>query len=186
MDDKQIIDLYWERSEKAIFETNLKYGDYFRHIAYNILYNQEDVEECVNDTYLRAWNTMPPQRPNALATFLGKIIRNVSLNRYEAKHAEKRGGGQTPYILDELEECVPDNSNVEQMVEDKAVVEAIDVFLKNLPKKQRKIFVRRYWYMSATKEIAADYGLSESNVKVTLFRVRTALKQYLEEKGIVL
>lgn len=186
MDDKQIIDLYWERSENAISETDRKYGSYFRHIAYNILYNEEDVEECVNDTYLRAWNTMPPQRPNKLAAFLGKITRNLSLNRYDAKYAEKRGGGQTPYILDELEECIPDKGTVEQQAEDRIVLEAIHVFLSKLPSRQRKIFVRRYWYMSSTKEIAEAYGLSESNVKVTLHRIRAALKQYLEEKGVVL
>lgn len=186
MDDKQIVDLYWERSEKAISETDNKYGSYFRHIAYNILYNQEDAEECVNDTYLRAWNSMPPQRPNRLEIFLGKITRNLSLNRYEAKHAEKRGGGQVACVLDELQECIPDNTDVAHMVEDKAVVEAIDVFLKTLPGKQRKIFVRRYWYMSSIKDIATDYGISESKVKVTLFRVRTALKKCLEKEGIVL
>ena len=132
MDDKQIIDLYWERSENAISETDRKYGSYFRHIAYNILYSHEDTEECVNDTYLRAWNSMPPQRPNRLAVFLGKITRNLSLNRYEAMHAEKRGGGQVPYILDELEECISDNTNVAKTIEEQAILDAIDVFLKKL------------------------------------------------------
>ena len=186
MDDKQIIDLYWERSEKAISETDSKYGSYFRYIAHNILHNYEDTEECVNDTYLRAWNIMPPQRPNRLAVFLGKITRNLSLNRYEARYAEKRGGGQVSYVLDELQECISDCTDVAQLVEDKEVVDAIDHFLQKLPKKQRKIFVQRYWYMSSIKDIAADLGMTESKVKVTLFRIRTALKDFLEKEGIAL
>lgn len=186
MDDKQIVDLYWERSEAAISETDKKYGSYFRYIADNILHNHEDAEECVNDTYLRAWNTMPPKRPNRLATFLGKITRNLSLNKYETRNAEKRGGGQIPCILEELQTCIPSGEDVAQIAEDRAVVEAINIFLATLSAESRKIFVRRYWYMSSVRDIATEYGISESKVKVTLFRTRNALKTHLEKEGIML
>lgn len=186
MNDSKIIDLYWERSEAAISETANKYSKYCHYIAYNILHNNEDSEECVNDTYLRAWGTMPPRRPNQLSTFLGKITRNLSLNKYEWYSAEKRGLGQVPLVLDELQECIPGVNNVEQVVDDMVLVQIFNHFLANLPKDTRKIFVRRYWYLSPIKEIAADYKFSESKVKMMLFRTRNELKQVLEKEGIVL
>ncbi len=186
MDDSKIIELYMDRSEQAISETARKYGRYCHYIAYNILHNDEDSEECVNDTYLRTWNSIPPKRPNKLQTFLGKITRNLSLNKYEKQSAEKRGSGQIPLILDELTECIPADRNSETLVEDMVIKETLDRFLENLSADARKIFVRRYWYMSSVKEIAEEYGLSESKVTVTLFRTRQKLKTVLEKEGIAL
>ena len=186
MDDSKIIELYMDRSEQAISETDRKYGRYCHYIAYNILHNDEDSEECVNDTYLRTWNSIPPKRPNKLQTFLGKITRNLSLNKYEKQSAEKRGSGQIPLILDELTECIPADRNSETLVEDMVIKETLDRFLENLSADARKIFVRRYWYMSSVKEIAEEYGLSESKVTVTLFRTRQKLKTVLEKEGIAL
>lgn len=186
MDDRQIIDLYWERSEAAISETASKYGRYCYTIAFNILHSNEDSEECVNDTYMKAWCAMPPQHPNRLSTFLGKIARNLSLNRYEKFNAEKRGFGQVPLALDELQEAVPAAGSVAQVVEDAALAEIFNCFLAALPTDTRKIFMRRYWYLSSIKEIAADYGYSESKTKMTLLRARNALKQVLEKEDIVL
>lgn len=186
MDDSKIIELYMDRSEQAISETARKYGRYCHYIAYNILHNDEDSEECVNDTYLRTWNSIPPKRPNKLQTFLGKITRNLSLNKYEKQSAEKRGSGQIPLILDELTECIPADRNSETLVEDMVIKETLDRFLENLSADARKIFVRRYWYMSSVKEIAEEYGLSESIVTVTLFRTRQKLKTVLEKEGIAL
>lgn len=186
MDDSKIIELYMDRSEQAISETARKYGRYCHYIAYNILHNDEDSEECVNDTYLRTWNSIPPKRPNKLQTFLGKITRNLSLNKYEKQSAEKRGSGQIPLILDELTECIPADRSSETLVEDMVIKETLDRFLENLSADARKIFVRRYWYMSSVKEIAEEYGLSESKVTVTLFRTRQKLKTVLEKEGIVL
>ena len=167
MDDGQIIDLYWARSETAISETANKYGRYCHTIAYNILHNNEDAEECVSDTYMRAWGAMPPKRPNRLSTFLGKITRNLSLNKYERYTAEKRGLGQVPLVLDELQDCIPDIGGVEQIMEDTELTEIFNRFLAALPKDIRKVFMRRYWYMSSVKEIAEDYGFSESKVEET-------------------
>lgn len=184
MEDHQIIDLYWARSESALSETAGKYGRYCHYIAYGILHNDEDSEECVNDTYLRAWNSMPPHRPEKLSAFLGKIVRNLSLNRYELYTAEKRGGGQIALALDELEECIPAGSEVDLPVRENALVDAINRFLASMPAESRKLFMRRYWYFRSIKEIALEYGLSESKVKMTLLRARNSLKQFLEKEGI--
>jgi len=179
-----IVELFFDRSELAISETSKKYGRYCHYIAYNILRNNEDAEECVNDTYLRAWNSIPPKRPNKLQTYLGKITRNLALNMLEKLTAQKRGKGQVPLVLDELAECIPDERSSTDIVEDMYIKELLDRFLDALPAETRKIFVRRYWYMSAVKEIAREYNLTESKVTVTLFRTRKKLKEYLEEKGI--
>lgn len=186
MDDGQIIDLYWARSETAISETANKYSKYCHTIAFNILHNNEDAEECVSDTYMRAWGVMPPKRPNRLSTFLGKITRNLSLNKYDKYTAEKRGFGQVPLALDELQDCITAAGSVEQAIEDAALVEIFNRFLATLPTDTRKVFMRRYWYLSPIKEIAEDYGFSESKVKMTLLRARNELKQILEKEGIKL
>lgn len=185
MDDRQIIALYNERSEAALSETAKKYGRYCRSIAYNILSNEEDCEECVNDTWLKAWENIPPQCPDSLPAFLGRITRNLALNRYKHNTREKRGGGQTPLVLEELADCIPGGSNAETAAEEALLVEVLNRFLEGLPVQKRKIFLRRYWYMSSVKEIAADFGLSESNVKMTLSRTRSKLKQTLEKEGIL-
>lgn len=186
MDDKRIIELYNERSESAISETAEKYGKYCYTIAYHILYDNEDSEECVNDTYLRAWDAIPPQCPNKLSAFLGKITRNLALNKYKYYVREKRGKGQTTLVLDELQECVPATNNTEQAVEEMLLVEVINRFLYDLPKEKRTMFLRRYWYLSSIQEIAEDFGFSESKVKMTLLRIRNKLKQVLEKESVVL
>lgn len=186
MDDNKIIDLYWARSENAITETAGKYGRYCHYIAYNILQNYEDSEECVSDTYLKAWDSMPPRRPERLSAFLGKITRNLSLNRLEKHNTKKRGGGQATLVLEELAECVPARDSVERAVDDIVLADIFNRFLEGLPAETRKIFMRRYWYLSPVKEIARDYNIGESKVKVTLFRLRNELKQVLEKEGIAL
>lgn len=186
MEDKKIVDLYWERSEAAISETQKRYGRYCHYIAYNILFSHEDAEECVNDTYIKAWKAMPPHRPERLSTFLGKITRNTALDRYLRETAKKRTDGRTEIVLDELAQCVPDAKASRCMADELALREAINGFLKSLPAQKRIIFMRRYWYLSSIREIAEDYGLKESNVKVTLLRTRNRFKAYLEKEGIEL
>lgn len=186
MDDSKIIALYFDRSEQAISETANKYGRYCHYIAFQILHNTEDSEECVNDTYFRAWNAIPPKRPERLRTFLGKITRNLSLNKWEKQTTQKRGSGQTEQVLEELMECIPSENNVEKVIEDKLIVQIINDFLDHLSTEKRKIFVRRYFYFSSIKEIARDFGISESKVTVTLFRTRQMLKDVLEREGVTL
>lgn len=186
MDDGAIVELYWARAEAAISETKSKYAGYCFHISYNILRCNEDAEECVNDTYLNAWNAMPPHRPNRLSTFLGKITRNLSLQRYIKYNAQKRGMGQVDVALDELDECIPSRANVEQFAEEAAISRALEDFLRALPKEARVIFVARYWYVYSIKEISAQYGVSESKVEAILFRTRKKLKSYIEGEGFTL
>lgn len=184
MDDRQIIALYNERSEAALTETANKYGRYCHAIAYNILFDAEDSEECVNDTWLRVWETIPPQCPDNLSAFLGKITRNLAINRYKHNRREKRGGGQMPLVLEELGECIPGADSTEETAGEALLVEVLNRFLAELSLEKRKIFMRRYWYMSSVKEIAEDFGMSESKVKMTLLRLRSRLKTFLEKEGI--
>ena len=186
MDDRQIIQLYNERSEAAVSETADKYGKYCYSVAYHILYNEQDSEECVNDTYLRTWEAIPPQCPVNLPAFLGKITRNLALNRYKQNAAKKRGGGQTMMALEELAECVPGTDSTEEVVGEALLVEVLNRFLEDLPTEKRKLFLRRYWYLCSVKEIAEDFNLGESNVKMTLLRIREQLKSVLEKEGITL
>ena len=186
MEDAKILLLYWNRDEHAIPATAEKYGSYCTTIARNILGNHEDAEECVNDTYLRAWNSMPPHRPAILSTFLGKIVRNLSLNRYHHNAAQKRGSGQAVIVLDELADVVSGKDDVEQELERRDLVLAIDDFLAALPKEKRRLFVRRYWYMDSVADLAADFGKTENSVSVSLSRLRSKLRTYLLERGIEL
>lgn len=187
MDDDKIINLFWKRSEIAINEVRVKYSRYCYSIAIRILQNNEDAEECVSDTFLRAWGAIPPARPSNLRTFLGKITRNLSLNYLEKRTADKRGGGQIELILSELEESIPSvQSNVENIMDGKSLIEVINNFLEGIDKSQRKVFVRRYWYGSSIKEIGEDYGFTDSKVKSILFRTRKKLKRELEKEGISL
>lgn len=185
-DDNNIIKLFWERSEEAIVETSKKYSNYCYTIAYNILYNNEDAEECVNDTYLRAWNTIPPDRPNCLATFLGKITRNLSLNKYKYHKAAKRGFGQVESAISELEACIPASTDTELLFDELVLTEAINNFLGNQKKIKRIVFIQRYWYLMPIKEIAEQFNMSESKAKSMLFRTRNELKGYLEKEGVIL
>ena len=185
VEDKKIVELYWDRSERAIAETQTKYGRYCHSIAYNVLYSNEDAEECVNDTYVKAWNAMPPHQPTRLSTFLGKITRNLALDRYSQRRAQKRVVPGTELILDELAECIPSGEGSD-MSDELILRDAVNGFLASLPKQTRVIFVRRYWYLSPVSDIARDLGLTESNVKVTLLRTRNKFKAYLEKEGIMI
>lgn len=184
MEDSRIIELYWERSEKAIAETAAKYGSYCYSIAYNVLNNREDAGECVNDTYLGAWDSMPPQRPSILSAFLGKITRNLSLKRWRDAHVQKRGGGQLPVVLDELEECISSKLSVEEQVEGKELSQWVNEFVSELPEEERKVFVCRYWYLDPVDAIALRFGFSKSKVKSMLMRTRGKLKACLENHGV--
>ena len=185
IEDEKIVDMYWERSEEAIAQTDVKYGKYCRYISFNILKSKEDSEECVNDTYLKAWDSMPPTRPSILSAFLGKITRNLSLDRYKFGNAKKRGRGQVVCVIDELKECIPSNNNTEDIVDEMVLVETLNKFLSGLDEEKRKIFMRRYWYMSSVKEIANDYELTISKVKMVLLRARNDLKELLEKEGLM-
>ena len=183
MEDNSIIQLYWDRNDRAIRATADKYGRYCKTIAKNILNNEEDAEECVNDTYLSAWNTMPTHWPNQLSTFLGKITRNLSFNKYKHDRAEKRGGGEMALVLDELIDCVSDADSVEQIVDRRELIEAINTFVWGLSAEKRSIFVRRYWYADPVSKIAEDHGMRAGNVSKILERTRKQLKAYLTERG---
>ena len=186
MEDNQIIQLYFDRSEDAISQTAVKYGKYCHTIAYNILHNFEDSEECVNDTYWKAWGIIPPRRPKKLAAFLGKITRNLSLDKYRHYTADKRGGGEFSIALDELGDCVSSLGNMDDYTNEMVLVDTLNRFLASLSAEHRKIFMRRYWYISSVKEIADDYGITESKVKMSLLRSRNQLKVVLEKEGIAL
>ncbi|HJD23544.1 MAG TPA: sigma-70 family RNA polymerase sigma factor [Firmicutes bacterium] len=184
MDDRQIVELYWERSENAIAESQKKYAGYCRAIAYAILDSREDAEECVNTSLLRAWEAIPPARPAQLSTYLGRITRNLALNRRRQAGTQRRGGGQVPLALNELEDCLPDRRGTEAMAEQRVLAEALNGFLAGLPLKKRRLFVRRYWYLQPLAKLAEAEGIPESRLKSQLFRLRKQLKAYLEEEGI--
>jgi len=186
MDDDMILDLYWARSESAVNETTKKYGRYCFSIANNILQNNEDAEECVNDTYIKTWSVIPPQRPVILRAFLGKITRNLSLNKYKGQRAQKRGGNNIALIYGELEDCIPSNDNVETEYETGVIIEIINSYLLSLESENRIIFVRRYWYADSISTISAHFQMSESKVKSMLFRARNNLKKHLENEGVIL
>ena len=182
MEDKQIVELYWARSETAISETEKKYGRYCHYIAYQILHNDEDAKEVVNDTYLKTWNTIPPGRPDPLKPYVGTISRQLALDVYKKQHAQKRGG-EVSLVLDELSECIPDNDSGADIGESVALSDALNRFMWNLPQRTRNIFVRRYFYMSSVAEIAKDFSMKESNVTMHLLRTRKKLEQFLRKEG---
>lgn len=179
MDDKDILELYLRRDEEAIKQTSDKYRSYCMKIAMNILGSQEDSEECINDAYLAAWNSIPPKMPQILKAYLGKLTRNISLNRYNSQNAQKRGGGELALSLDELSDCIAESEKSEEQI---ALL--IDGFLYTQTKKARQIFVRRYFYCDTVAKIAKLFGISESSVKSMLFRTRERLRRYLAENGI--
>ncbi len=186
MEDERIIDLYWARQERALIETERKYGAYCRTVSYNILHSREDSEECVSDTWLHAWNAIPPKRPAILSAFLARITRNLAIDRWKAAHTEKRGNGALPAALEELSECIPSGGGVEQAIEEKALSQAIDAFLRTQPERECMIFLRRYWYADSVRQIARQFGLNENSVKSILFRTRERLRKYLEREGIAI
>ena len=184
MDDQMIVDLFWRRSSDAIAETAKKYGSYCYRIAYHILANTEDSEECVNDTYLKVWDSIPPARPNRFSAFIGKITRNLAINRYAYLTAEKRGGSQIPLALEELSGCIPDHRTPALVLEEKELGEVINQFLGGLTPEARRIFLQRYWNLMSVKDIAQLYGITESKAKMSLMRTRSKLKCYLEKEGV--
>lgn len=183
MEDREIVRLYWERDERAIAETSAKYGRYCTSIAMNILNNPENAEECVNDAYLNAWNSIPPHKPDILSTFLGKIVRNLSLNKYKHIHTAKRGGNEFPLILDELGELVSGEEEILDAVIRNELIKTISGFIASLSEEKQYMFFRRYWYSDSIKDIAAGCGRSENYISVELRRIRNKLRGYLTERG---
>lgn len=186
MDDESIVRLYWDRDDRAIAATSERYGRYCKAIARNILVSDEDAEECVNDTYLGAWNSIPPHRPQQLSTFLGKITRNLAFNRYKRNRAQKRGGGETELVLHELADCVSDADSVEEAIDRQELAREISSFVRSLPEVKRNMFVRRYWYGDSVLEAARFCGTSPGGAAKALERMRKSLKAYLEERGFLL
>ncbi len=182
MEDSFIVDLYWERNERAITETGNKYGRLLQSTSYNLLSSREDAEECVNDTYIAAWNSMPTARPQFLASFLTRIVRNISISRFREIHREKRGGGD---IIEELTECVPDSDTVESQYRDTELSLAINGYLSGLGDEKRAVFIRRYFWTQDISVISKETRISESAVKTMLFRMRGELKNVLERKGLL-
>lgn len=186
MDDRVIVQMYLDRDENAILKTKEKYEAYCYTISNNILENYEDAQECVNDTYLRAWNSIPPQKPVRLSTYLGKIVRNLSFDRYKKNMATKRGGGQMELILDELEDIVSENNTPVDEVERKELIRTINAYLANVSQRKRQLFVYRYWYADSIRNIADRYNMTENYVSVILNRMRAELRIYLSERGFEL
>ena len=179
--DSQIIALYDARDERAIAETAAKYGSFCTSIALNILQNLQDAEECVNDTWLRTWNSIPPARPNVLKAYLGKITRNVALDKYKAARREKRGFGEIVVAFDEISEITASGYRVDDVLREKEFIALLNAFLYALPERQRNIFVRRYYYTDSVPDIAKRFGTSQANVLKILSRTRKKLKEYLDE-----
>lgn len=183
MDDSTIIELYFERSENAVAESENKYGKICRRIADNILHNFQDTEECVNDTWLTAWNRIPPHKPEYLGAFFAKITRNLSVTCLRKKLAEKRKGTETDLCIEELSECLADfgQNKISDSIE---IRDCLNLFLESLNKKQRVIFMKRYWYVYSIEEIAGDMSMNVGAVKMSLSRTRNKLKAFLESEGI--
>ena len=184
MEDYQIVDLYWQRSEHAIGQTQQKYGAMLHRVSYSLLSSREDAEECVNDTYLEAWNRMPEDRPSYLGAYLAKIIRCLSISRFRGAHRQKRGGAGVATV--ELTDCIPDSWNADADYENGRLEQVLNRFLSELDEEKRRIFVRRYFYSDSIEDIAARMGLGNSKVKTTLFRLRAQLREILEQEGIPL
>ncbi|MBR1832327.1 MAG: sigma-70 family RNA polymerase sigma factor [Ruminiclostridium sp.] len=183
MKDSEIIELYFARSEDAITETDKKHGAFCRSMTFGILGSYEDSDECVNDTYLRLWEIIPPQRPEKFRAFIARIARNIALNMLDRMSAKKRGG-RYGAAYDELSESIPSTENVEKRVDDKELSAQLDKFLRSLDREKQLIFLKRYWYMRTVAEIAAEMSVSESKVKMSLHRTREKLREYLEKEGV--
>lgn len=186
MEDSMIVDLYWSRDEAAISESDRKYGSMLRSLSRSVTGSREDAEECTNDTYLAAWNAMPTARPAFLGAFLSKIIRRISIDRFRREHRSKRGGMGTDALLDELAECIPDPGGTPaEQLETQRLRETIDRFAASLPPDKRVLFVNRYFYAVPIAELASCSGMTENNVKVTLFRIREQLRILLEKEELM-
>ena len=185
MNDERIIELFFERSEQAIKELDGKYGKVFRSLSFKILNNHQDVEECVNDSYLGTWNAIPPAKPNPLLAFVCKIVRNISLKRYEQNTAAKRNS-HYDVAMEELEDCLASTTTIEEEIAERELTEIIESFLDSLSKENRVIFLRRYWFSDTYADIAKQVGLTEKNVSVRLTRIRKELREYLLEREVLL
>lgn len=186
MEDYEIIALFFRRSEEAVTAASRKYGAYCRSVVTNILSNREDVEECLNDTWLSAWDSIPPNRPQRLGVYLARIARNTALNRRKELTAQKRGGGAVDAVLEELHEMIPGNSAVDEALDEIVLRDAINAFLRSQPKQKRDIFIRRYWAMEPVNDVAKALGLRRGQTATILYRMRRELKEYLEKEGITL
>ena len=183
MEDSAIVDLYWQRDHQAIRETEQKYGAYCHRVAYSICGNEQDAEECVNDTWLGAWNAIPDQRPRLLSAFLGCLTRNAAIGRYRQMHRQKRGGGETAVALDELSQCLADGSDLEEEFRRRELARLVGAFVARQKETEQLVFTARYYYLTPVSEIAAQLGLSESKVKSMLYRMRGRLRRQLEKEG---
>lgn len=183
MTDNAIIELFWDRDEQAISRTEEKYQSYLYKISVNILCDEQDVRECLNDTYLSLWNSIPPNRPKVFKAYIGRITRNISLNKLKSEKTKKRGGSQVKALLCELDECVSTAFGVEDSVNEKELTALIEKFLLSQPKQKRNLFVKRYWYMDSIKEISSEFGMSQGKVTAILCRMRKDLKIILETEG---
>ena len=186
MKDAEIVELYWQRDENAVQETTQKYGAYLSKIAYNILSDLEDSHECVNDTYLAAWNSMPENRPSILSTYLGKITRQISIDRFRKNNSKKRFASEYAVSLSEMEDYFADNNTPEQEVNAKLLEETVNSFVRSLSDDARKVFIGRYYFFDSVKAIATYCGISEANVKTMLYRTRLKLKEHLVKVGFEL
>lgn len=183
MDDSEIVRLFWDRNENAISAAAKKHGKRCRSIAENILRNREDAEECVNDTYLKIWNLIPPNSPQVLGAFMCKIAKHTAIDMLKARHAQKRGNGDIPLAFEELEDCISDKSNIESTYERRELIEKINDFLRTLPLENRRVFILRYWYCCELSEIAERFGTRKNTISVMLNRTRQKLCEYLEKEG---
>ncbi len=183
MTETEIVNLYWQRSELAIDESNKKYGKYCFAIAYGVLGDGYDADESVNDTWLSGWNSMPPKRPDNLKAYFGKLCRHISISKLRKRKSQNGGGGEAAIAIEELEDCIPDNCHVQREVEMIELGMKLNVYLGDLGEKERNIFVARYWYALPVCDIALKLGLKESTVKTSLFRSREKLKKFLEKEG---
>lgn len=184
MEDYQIVDLYWARSEYAIEQTERKYGRMLTGISASLVPTAQDAEECVSDTYLAAWNSMPEERPTYLGAFLSKIVRRISIDKFRSLRAGKRGGAQM--LVDELTDCIPSDCDLQADYDNRQLAEALNTFLLSLEEEKRYMFVRRYYYSDSIADIARQLRVSEGKVKTVLFRTRNALRNFLEREGFAL
>ena len=185
MEDLQIINLYWQRDERAIRETDIKYGGYCYSIALNILSDRADAEECVNDTYHQTWTSIPPNRPKSLKAWLGKICRNIAINVWEKNHARRRYDG-IELLLSELEDCIPSPNSVENTLELSEISDCISAWLRSLPAEDRALFVRRYWNGDAIRTLARERGIPATKLTQKMYRLRKGLRKTLAEEGITI
>lgn len=183
MEDQEIVQLFWERSESAVQEASRKFGSYCRSIANGILKNHEDSEDCVNEALMRVWEAIPPKKPSSLCAFIGRITKNIALDRIRHSESKKRGGGELALVYEELSEIVPDGASVEDELERKEMMSAVSSFLRKSSDTNRRAFVLRYWYCRSVKDIAAELGIKEEHTYVILSRMRERLRDHLKKEG---